>query len=275
MTNIDVLIVVQRQHAPRYFQNLSAVKEFRVRLVTDPAEARTIATERHVDVVVLDNTLDEAYELIQHFRKAKPSLLIVSVDEEADFAIPGFADDISTSPFHEDDLARRINRLMSDRRLETVRSDSMPPVREVAKKLRRATGEIGKLETAATACRDLGYDYVAIYRVESADPLRVILRTQDGLKPLHAAAPKEAGIQDMIGQVAQTGQSRIAAKGDAISHPFVNRGRLGAAACVPIGATSRYGVLLAAREQAASITQQDVLMLELLGAQLAAVIAKT
>ncbi|MBK8021430.1 MAG: hypothetical protein IPK19_08345 [Chloroflexi bacterium] len=275
MNSIDVLIVVRREHAPRYFQNLTAVKEFRVRLVTDQKDARVFVTERHVDVIVLDSSLDGAHDLIQHFRTSRPSLLIVSVDEEADFAIPGFADDVTTKPFSEDDLTRRIHRLMSDRRLETVRSDSMPPVREVAKKLRRATGEIGKLETTIGACRDLNYDYAAVYRIESADPLRVLLRFQDGLKPLQAAAPKEAGLQDVIGQVAHTGQSRIVGQQDAVNHPFVSRGKLGALACVSIGATSRYGVLLAARERPTSITQQDVLLLELLGAQLSAVLGKS
>ncbi|MDZ4771463.1 MAG: GAF domain-containing protein [Chloroflexota bacterium] len=274
MTSIDVLIVVRREHAPRYFQNLSAIKEFRVRLVTDPIEARTMVVERHVDVIVLDNSMDGAFELIQHFRKAKPSLLIVSVDEEADFAIPGFADDVTTNPFREDDLSRRIQRLMSDRRLETVRSDSMPPVREVAQKLRRATGEIGKLDAIIATCRDLSFDYAAIYRLETLEPLRIVLRTQDGLKPLHPAAPKEASAGDVIAQVAQTGQSRIIAQSDSINHAFVSRGRLGTAACVAIGSTNRYGVLLCGRERANSITAQDVLMLELLGAQLSAVITR-
>jgi hypothetical protein len=275
MSSIDLLIVVRREHAQRYFQNLSGIKEFRVRLVTNPAEARVMAEERHVDVIVLDNALDGAFDLIQHFRKSKPSLLIISVDEEADFAIPGFADDVTTTPFRENDLSRRIQRLMSDRRLETVRSDSMPPVREVAQKLRRASGEIGKLETILATCRELNFDYAAIYRQESLDPLRVVLRAQDGLKALHPAAPKEATPGDMLAHVATTGQSRIAKQGDTIAHPFVNRGRLATAACVPIGSTTRYGVLLAARERPDSITAQDMMMLELLGAQLSAVITRT
>lgn len=274
MNSIDVLIVVRREHAPRFFQNLSAVKEFRVRLVTDPVEARVMVNERHVDVVVLDNSLEGAFELIQDLRKTKPSLLIVAVDEEADFAIPGFADDVTTHPFREDDLSRRIQRLMSDRRLETVRSDSMPPVREVAQKLRRAVGEIGKLDAIAATCRELGYDYAAIYRVDGNEPLKVVLRTQDGLKPLHPAAPREASAGDMMSHVASTGQSRVAAATDTINHPFVVRGRLGAAVCVSIGSTNRYGVLLAGRERPNSITPQDVLMLELLGAQLSAVIGR-
>ncbi|MBL8132793.1 MAG: hypothetical protein JNL42_13115 [Anaerolineae bacterium] len=274
MNSIDVLIVVRREHAPRYFQNLSSVKEFRVRLVTDQKDARALVAERHIDVIVMDHSLEGGFELIQHFRKSNPSLLIVTVDEEADFAIPGYADDVTTNPFSEDDLSRRINRLMSDRRLETVRSDSMPPVREVAKKLRRAEGEIGKLETTVAACRDLHFDYAAIYRIESVDPLRVLLRTQDGLKPFQAAAPKEAGLQDAVGQVAHTGQSRIIGQQDAANHPFVNRGKLGALACVTIGATNRYGVLIAGRERASSISHQDLLLLELLGAQLSAVLGK-
>ncbi len=273
-SSINLLIVVRREHATRYFQNLSALQEFRVRLVTDVGEAKTMLTDKHADVLVLDNELDGSFQLISYLRQAKPSLLIVSVDEEADFAIPGLADDISTTPFIENDLARRIHRLMSDRRLETLRADSMPPVREVAKKLRRAEGEIGKIEATVSACRDLNYDYVAFYRVESLDPLNVSLKAQDGLKPLQAAAPKTASLQDVIGLVAQTGQSRIAVQTDDINHPFVSRGKLGSLAGIAIGVTNRYGVLLAARERPNSISQQDVMMLELLGAQLAAVIAK-
>jgi hypothetical protein len=45
-------------------------------------------------------------------------------------------------------------------------------------------------------------------------------------------------------------------------------------ACVSVGVTNRYGVLVACRDQPGTINQQNVLMLELVGAQLAAVISK-
>ena len=96
---------------------------------------------------------------------------------------------------------------MSDRRLETLRADTMPPVREFAKKLRKAVGESGKQQAAVSACRDLGYDYVAFYRLESLDPLQVTLKAQDGLAPIQAVAPKQATADDIIGWVATTGQS--------------------------------------------------------------------
>jgi GAF domain-containing protein len=188
--------------------------------------------------------------------------------------MPGQADDISTDPFTNDDLVRRVNRLMSDRRLETLRADAMPPLREFAKQLRKSSGETGKYQAAVNACRTLGFDYVAFYRVESLDPLQVTLKAQDGPAPIQAVAPKEATEADIIGWVAKTGQSRIAAPADEINYPLVRRGRLGAVACTPVGTSSRYGVIVACKTEPNSITQQQLLLLELVSAQLAAVISK-
>ncbi|NDJ61821.1 MAG: GAF domain-containing protein [Chloroflexi bacterium] len=276
MPAIDVLVVVQRKDASRYHKNLSVHSEFKVRLVSDPSDALDTLADRdhHVDVLVLDNNLDGVFDLVRELRHTYPRLLILLVDEEADFAMPGQADDISTEPFENDDLVRRINRLMSDRSLETLRADAMPPVREFAKILRKAAGEMGKQEAAVSACLDLGYDYVALYKIENPNPLQVTLRAQQGPKPIQAVAPKEAAADDIIGWVAKTGQSRIAAPEDDLNHPLVRKGRLGAVACVPIGAANRYGVLVACRDEPGTITQQNVLMLELISAQLAAVITK-
>ncbi len=276
MPHTDLLITVRREHANRFFKSLSTYQDFRVKLVTNTPDALEMLADRdkHVDLLVLDNGLDEVYELVNDLRHTYPRLLIILVDEEADFAMPGQADDISTEPFTNDDLARRINRLMSDRRLETLRADTMPPVREFAKKLRKAVGEGGKQQAAVTACRDLGYDYVAFYRLESLDPLTVTLKAQDGAAPIQAVAPKQATADDIMGWVAQTGQSRIAGPADEVNHPLVKRGRLGAVACTPVGATNRYGVLVACRDEPNTITQQHVMILELVSAQLAAVISK-
>ena len=78
-----------------------------------------------------------------------------------------------------------------------------------------------------------------------------------------------------MGWVAQNGQSRIAGPNDDLTHPLVKRGRLGAVACVPVHSSgNRYGVLVACREIPDSITQENVLMLELVSAQLGAAVAQ-
>jgi len=276
MAHTDLLVTVRREHASRYFQNLSAQADFRVKLVTNTPDALDLINDRdkHIDLLVFDNGLERAFEVVADLRHTHPHLLIVLVDEEADFAMPGQADDVSTDPFTNDDLVRRINRLMADRRLETLRADSMPPLREFAKQLRKSVGETGKYQAAVNACRTLGYDYVAFYRLESLDPLQVTLKAQDGPAPIQAVAPKQASADDIIGWVAKSGQSRIASPTDELNYPLVRRGRLGQVACTPVGATSRYGVIVACRNEPNSITQQNLLMLELISAQLAAMISK-
>ncbi len=271
MAYTSILITVRREHADRYFQNLSAHPDLRVRLVTNIPDALELldSRDRHVDLLVLDNGLERAFELVRDLRQKHPRLLIILVDEDADFALPGQADEITTDPFTNDDLTRRIDRLMSDRRMETLRADTISPVRELAKKLRKASSESERQQAAVVACRGLGYDYAAFYRIESLDPLRVTLQAQDGSPVLQALAPKEATDDDIIGWVAKAGQSRIAVPGEELHYP---PGQLRAVACTPVGMTSRYGVLIACRSQL--ITQQQVMLLELIGAQLAASVAK-
>ncbi|MBI5671197.1 MAG: GAF domain-containing protein [Chloroflexi bacterium] len=277
MTPVDVLVVVGREDASRYYKNLSAYQDFKVQLVSDLGDALAVLADRnqHVDVLVVDNKMGHTFEFINELRLTYPRLFIVLVDEEADFGLPGQADEISTEPFTNDDLIRRINRLMSDRQLETLRADSLPAVRQFAKELRNATGELGKQQAAVAACKNLGYAYVAFYRLDSSDPLQLSLKAQDGPALLQGVAPRQAGEDDLIGWVAQNGQSRIAGPTDALNHLFVAKGRLGAVACVPVLlGGSRYGVLVACREQPGSISQENVLMLELVSAQLAAAISK-
>ena len=193
------------------------------------------------------------------------------VDEEADFAMPGHADDISTEPFENDDLVRRINRLISDRHLETLRADAMPPVRDFTKKLRKAVGASEKQQTAVSACLDIGYDYAAFYRLESVEPLHITLQTQAGID---AAAPREVSGDDFIVWVAQTGQSRTATAGDAINTALVRDGLLGAVAGVVVGTTNRYGVLIAGCARQHTISQQQIVLLELISSQLATRLSK-
>ena len=276
MSRIAVLVAVRREFANRYYKNLSAYDPFNITLVNETVEALDELNnqENPVDVLVLDNGLDRSFEFINELRHEFPRLLIVLVDEEADFAIPGNADEISTTPFVSDDLIRRINRLMSDRRLDTLRADALPPVREFAKKMRKAVGELGKHQAAVSACFDIGYDYVAYYRVEDTDPLKLMLKAQEGPAPIQAVAPKQATADDIMGHVALTGESVVISPTDEINHPLVKRGRLGAGAVTPVGGTTRYGVIVACRDEPGSITKQDVMLLELVSAQLAAVVSK-
>lgn len=277
MASVNILVAVAREDASRYYKNLSAHQDFHVEIVSNVNDALDVLADRdkQVDVFVVNNNLGHVYDLITELRQSYPRLLIVLVDEEADFAMPGQADDISTTPFEDDDLIRRVTRLMSDRQLETLRADSMPAVRQFAKQLRKAAGELGKYQSAVSACRDLGYDYVAFYRLESVDPLQVSLRAQEGPTAIQAVAPKQASPDDLVSWVAQSNQSRIAGPQDTPNYPLVAKGRMGAVACVPVvfGST-HYGVLVACREQPNSITQENVLMLDLVSAQLAAAISK-
>lgn len=275
--SINILVAVPQDDAARYFKNLREQKDFTVRVVTGTNDALNDLADKdtHTDVLVLSQALTNTTELINELRHSYPRLLVVLVDEDADFAIPGQADEISTEPFENDDLARRIQRLMSDRQLETLRADSLPAVRSFAKKLRNASGEVGKLQAAAAACREMKYDYVSCYKLESADPLKLTLKAQDGARPIRAVAPKNASADDLMGWVFQTGQSRTAAPDDDLNHPLVAKGRLGAVGCVPITISGvRYGVLVACRDVPNSITQENVLMLELVSAQLAAALSK-
>jgi DNA-binding response OmpR family regulator len=276
MAGIDILCAVRADQTQRYTDQLSLIKDFRVRVVNTPADTLRELDDNHhnTDVVVLDNGMPHAFDMIGSIRDKSPRVLIITVDEDADFALPGQADDISTDPFTNGDLGRRINRLLADRRLETLRADAMPPVRAFAKKLRNAVGELGKQEAAVSAVKELGYDYVAFYRVEKAEPLVITLKAQEGAVAVQAVAPKAAALTDIMGWVASNGQSKLAGMNDDITHPLVKRGRLGMVACVPVGTTNRYGVIAACRERPDSITMQDVLLIELIGAQLAAVISK-
>lgn len=241
---------------------------------TDQALDALLDRGRHIDVLVLDNGLDRAYDFIQQLRKSYPRLITVLVDEEVDFATPGQADDISTEPFQDDDLLRRVQRLMSDRQLETIRADAMPPVREFAKMLRKATSEVGKHQAALSVVRTLGFEYAAFYKLASEEPVELTLTAQDGAPAIQSVAPTAGNAEDLMGWVAQTGHSRIAGPADNPNHPLVKKGRLGAIACAPVGTTIRFGVIVACKDQPNTISQQNVLMLELIGAQLAATLSK-
>lgn len=274
---IDVLVTVRSEHAKRFHESLTAYKNFHTQIVTDMEAASEIIDDRtrHVDVFVIDNNMDGVYEFIRGLRQTYPRLLIVLVDEEADFGMPGLADDMSTEPFKNDDLMKRIERMMSDRQMETLRSDSLPAVRSINRHMKKAIGALGKQEAAVQSCLEMGFDYVAYYHTETRDPIKMDLRAQTGPKVIQSIAPKEADQNDLMGWVAQNGQSRLAGPEDNPNHPLVARGRLGAVACVPVKFSDKhFGVICACNDRPGSMTQENIMMLELVATQLATALLK-
>lgn len=277
MSVINILVAVRREFASQYHKGLAAHKTFRVEIVSAVQDVidGLADSDKHVDVLVLDNGLGSIYDLIEDVRHTHPRMIIVLVDQEADFGTPGQADEFSTDPFTNDDLAKRITRLMSDRKLETLRADSLPAVRQFAKELRNATGELGKLQTAVTACKQLGYDYVAFYRVETADTPGMTLRAQVGPAPIQSVAPKTSSPNDLLTWTLTHGQSRIAAPQDTVNHPLVAKGRLGGVVTVPVLTSGqRYGVIAAFNDEPGTINQDQIMLLELIAAQLGSAITK-
>ncbi|NDJ76289.1 MAG: GAF domain-containing protein [Chloroflexi bacterium] len=241
----------------------------------DAAREVLADSKKRTDVFVVDNSLGDVYELVSELRQTYPRLLILMVDEEADFGMPGHADEVSVEPFKDDDLLKRIKRLTEERSLQTLRADALPPVRQFAKSLRRAGPGQSRQQAAVEAIKELGYDYVAFYSVMPTTPPELSMNAQVGPHAVTAIAPQKQDYQaSLVGWVAQNGQSRIVGPDDEPNHPFVKQGRFGAGACVPVGTTLRFGVLLACREQPNAITEQNVLMLELVSAQLASAMAK-
>jgi hypothetical protein len=277
MSAIHILAAVHPNEAPHFHQQLCAQENFQVEIVTGRRDALDWLDERQqqIDILIIDNRLGGAHQLLAELRQAYPRLLMILVDEGADFAMSGHANEISTAPFTEDDLVHRINRLMADRMMDTIHADTLPVARDIYRRLQAAAGAKGKREEAIRACIGLGYDYAAYYYTVSIDPLNLILQTQEGPRPILAVAPKKAGTGDLMGWVAQNEQSRIAGPPDDPNHPLVARGRLGAVACVPVSYTGRhFGVIVACRDRPDSISQEDILMLKLLAAQLGAMLSR-
>ncbi len=275
MSVIHILAAIRPEAADRYAAHFLEHQQFQTQVVTSQEGTRAILSDsdQRIEVLVLDNDLGGAFDLVGELRQTHPRLLIVLVDETADFGLPGRADDVSTDPFTNNDLVRRIQRLLQERQTETLRADSFPPVREVAQKLRQASGAMGKVEAAVQAIQDQGYDFVAYYRLDGDDsPL--VLSAAAGPSAITSVAPDQQLRDTLVGWVAQNGRSRIVGPADEPNYSLVKRGRLGAGACVPVGRATRFGVLLACREVPGSIAQENVLVLELVSNQLAAALAK-
>jgi len=274
---IHVLAAVSREALARYRDQFASEPQIALTLVSRQQEAvgHLADPQTRTDVLVLDAQLGGTFEFVKELRQTYPRLLIVLVDEDADFGLPGQADELSVAPFAGDDLLRRIKRLAEGRRLETLRADTLPPVRLFAKSLIRARTPAAMIQAAVEAIHDLDYDYVAFFGVDPAAPGQLTLRAQIGPPDLTGSAPQQQSQDDtLIGWVAQTGQSRIVGPEDRPNHPFVQEGHMQTGVCVPVGAALRFGALLACRAQPNSIPQKHVMLLELVSAQLATALAK-
>ncbi|MBZ0318384.1 MAG: hypothetical protein DPW16_17355 [Chloroflexi bacterium] len=273
---IHLLVAIRLQSIARYRENLNTEPKFAVNLVTSIEkihEALADKTKRS-DVLVVDNGLGDVHTLVKELRQSHPRLLIVLVDEEADFGMPGRADDVSTEPFKNDELIKVIKRLFEDRRLETLRADTLPPVRQFAKSLTRAKGP-AKSQAAVSAILELGYDYVAFYTITPTDPPMLTLSAQEGPSSVTSLAPNRLEYNtSLLGWVAQNGQSKIVTQEDTPNHPFISKGRYGVGVAVPVGTTLRFGVVFACKEKPGEINPKDVLMLELISTQLASALAR-
>ena len=190
---MNLLAVVHTDSAERFHAELDSFAEFEVVLSTDKNDAVAIMGEdnRRLDVIVVDEQLGDSNNFINYIRHKYPRVIIILVDEEADFGFPGQADDISVDPFSNDDLLNRIRKLLSDRRMETHRSDSLPAVRSIAKQLNKATSNSDLYRVATDALVDQGYDYAAYYGLEADDPVHLTLRTQTGPTPSNPLRPKK------------------------------------------------------------------------------------
>jgi hypothetical protein len=274
---IHVLAAIAAPSQERYRTFLSRDTQIALRLVTTGKsifEALDGGQELP-DILVVDYALGDVYSLINSLRERYPRLLILLVDEDADFGMPGRADEVSVDPFENSDLLKRIKRMTEDRRLETLRTDVLPQIRTFAKSLRRAASSYARQQAAITAVREMGYDYAAVYQAMPSDPGSLKLAVQDGPRELQdGASREESGPQSLVAWVGRSGQSRIVGPGDEPSHPFLREKRFGAGVCVPIGSTFRFGVIFACRNQPGSITKQGILMLELVSAQLASALSK-
>ncbi len=276
MLPVNLLALIRPEHADRFSSFLGEQPHLTVTVVSE-FESAVNELDRPsmlTDILILDHGLERVYDFIPMLRENYPRLLILLVDEDADFATPGLADDITTTPFSGDDLVRRIQRLISDRRLETLRADVMPPVREFGKALRKATGEIGKQQVAVNTCKEMGYDYAAFFKIESSDPAKFVVKAQAGNADILAIAPRELGDNNIVSWVAKTGHSASATPNDEINYVLVKRGRMQACAAIPVGTTNRTGILLVCREGGGSITPQQILVLELVSAQLANIMSR-
>ena len=278
MALIQVLVAVPREQAARYYTSLTASGQYELTLTSDSRDTLDLLEDRsrHFDAVVLDSRLADAGVLLSDVVYTLPRMIVVLIDESGDSPLRARLrpDRVSATPFVDDDLERRIARLLSDSQLETVPANTLLPVRQLARKLRTEDEPGDRFRVAVAACQDLGYPYTAFYRVEQQEPPLLSLAAQQGRGAFDGLTPQHAANGDVIAQVATTGESLILEPDTAQDYQPVAQGALGSVAMVAAGRVACFGVLVAGREAPGSISSENVAVLELVAAQLAAAIAR-
>lgn len=276
MAKIKVLGAIRFEEMAKFRENLIKEEEFEMTWVPsfDSLTQTLDDKAKRIDVLVVDQLLGDVHSLIDNLRKSYPQLLVILVDEDADFAMPGRADEISTEPFKDDQLIKLIKRVFEDRRLVTLKSDALPPVRQFAKQIMGAQKGPAKVQAAVEAIQELGFDYVAFYTVQTTEPPEMRVSAQAGDEKVTRVAPQTQDYNtSLVGWVSQNGQTRIVKKEDELNHPFISRGKFGRGVCVAVGSTIRFGVLMACQKNE-ELNEQSALMLELISAQLASALAR-
>jgi hypothetical protein len=276
MSEITILVAATEDRIDRYRQNLIAETDLRVKTVCAPQETLDLLHEdKTIDIFILDSEFhSEVHYFMGNVRQKFPRLLMIYVDEGADFGTRGHADDISTDPFQNSELVHKIKYLVSERRTETIQASSVPAIRDIYRRMRSATGAEGKRREATRACLDLGFEYAAFYRLEGESPVNLTLQTQEGIQGLKAVAPRNADPDDLMAWVAEHNETKIAKQADTINYRLVAKGRLGAAICTPVFFEhSHYGVLIACSERPDGISQDNIMLTELIAAQLASALS--
>lgn len=276
MSTTQVLLVLNPALHERSQAALSSLEGWQLTFLHTLDDASARLTEPTApDMLVIDKSIDGAYDWLSALRVRMPRLLMMLIDEGADFAMPGAADDVTTAPFENDDLARRIQRLIGDRKMETLRADAMPPVRDLGQRMRKAGSESGIVQAAIGVVADLGYSDAAVFKLDESRGNALVLVTHQGAADVRAALPSPVPAGHVLARSAQSGQLELLTAQKHESFGLVERGRLHAAAIIPVGLARRYGVLLAARDDAGDIPARDVLMLELIAAQLGSYLARS
>lgn len=276
MSKINLLVAVELKKSVRFREELAKEPTVNITIVTSLEQVHQMLEDKSkpFGVLVVDNALGDVFELVKTLRQRYANLLIIEIDEEADFSLPGQSDDVSNTPFENDELIKKIKRLVEDRRLETLRADSLPSVRSFAKSLMQAKGSLAKTKAAVDAVMTLGFNYVAFFKMTPTDPPSASVVAQDGDEAVKRIAPQKLSNNSVIGHVAATGDTKIINPEDEINHPFIARGKFRQGMAVPVGNNMRFGVLFAAQDGPDEIKKELVLMVELISAQLASALAR-
>jgi DNA-binding response OmpR family regulator len=274
--SIRLLVAVRPSAVGHYREHLEPDGRLAVTVVDTEAAAQAVLNDetRIPDVLAVDRGLCDTNALVADLRRGPSRLMVIVLDEDADFATPGPADDVSTDPWHDDELVKKILRLVEERSVATLRADALPGVRSFVKALRKATRSTSKQQAAVSAVKDLGYDHVAYYAILPGEQLSLSLAAQSCPDEMDGALPQHEDENGLLGYVTQTGLSKVVHPGDTPGHPLLDSGQYGAAVCAPVGSTIRFGVMLAFREAHAAVSGDDIVMLELINAQLASALVR-